>query len=236
MFSISLRKWFPLQVDSVRNYATRRRVPKFVRNQRLQFPSSKDKQYEFPKKSVSKGEPSKVPHTNPDSLPPYKFGSYAGLKLPDEEKRKGIQRLVSKITDFKELKINEDVRNALIKELKNNTVLRSQNYISSTKKQKTDQELNGLIIRPTPIQAAAIKIMGGKKALSDEFQVFTLAAETGSGKTWAYLAPLLNNLYENRATERLEQQAEYGGDINRKKAGIQSIVLVPTHELVDQIL
>ncbi|OWB63103.1 hypothetical protein B5S29_g4059 [[Candida] boidinii] len=235
MFSISLRKWFPLQVDSVRNYATRRRVPKFVRNQRLQFPSSKDKQYEFPKKSVSKGEPSKVPHTNPDSLPPYKFGSYAGLKLPDEEKRKGIQRLVSKITDFKELKINEDVRNALIKELKNNTVLRSQNYISSTKKQKTDQELNGLIIRPTPIQAAAIKIMGGKKALSDEFQVFTLAAETGSGKTWAYLAPLLNNLYENRATERLEQQAEYGGDINRKKAGIQSIVLVPTHELVDQV-
>ncbi|GMF49054.1 unnamed protein product [[Candida] boidinii] len=136
MFSTSLRRWFPLQANSVRNYATRKKVPKFVRNQRLQFPSSKDKQYEYPKKTVSKGNSTKGnstkgnstkdTHTNPDSLPPYKFGSYAGLKLPDEEKRKGIQRLVSKITDFKELRINENVRNALIKELKNNTVLRSQ--------------------------------------------------------------------------------------------------------------
>lgn len=176
-------------------------------------------------------------------MPPYKFGSYASLKLPDEKQRQGIARLVHKINDFNDLKLIPEIRNALIDEIKHNTVLRSQNYVNTTKKVKSEGELNGLIIRPTPIQTAAIKTITSKRDQDELLKVFTLAAETGSGKTWAYLAPLLQQLREEDLANGMitevvlqgEQVQEQQRFEKPHKAGIRSVILVPTHELVDQV-
>lgn len=186
---------------------------------------------------------------DPDKYPPYKFGSYSPLNLPDERAREGIANLVKKITDFNELKIYPEIRNVLIKEIKAHTVLRSQNFISNTQKVKTEGELNGLIIRPTPIQIAAIKIINDKRDSSEFFKVFTLAAETGSGKTWAYLAPLLQQLLDGRKLQQLQDSQNKELEISKDgsvvesdntpyikhRSGIKSVILVPTHELVDQV-
>ncbi|ONH71287.1 ATP-dependent RNA helicase MRH4, mitochondrial [Pichia kudriavzevii] len=164
-----------------------------------------------------------------DELPPFKFGPYSPLNLPDESSRKGISNLVSKITDFNELKIYPEIRNSLLNEVKKHTVLRSQNFVRPAKV-KTENELNGLIIRPTPIQTAAIKIINNKRKPGEFFKTFTLAAETGSGKTWAYLAPLLQQLLQG-----LKEPEVTSSPSIRAKAGIKSVILVPTHELVDQV-
>lgn len=172
-------------------------------------------------KSSTNSNSSTSSSSNADAYPPYKFGPYPSLNLPDEKSRNGVNNLIDKITDFNELKIVPQLREALINEIKYNTVLRSQNYVSPTKKIKSTNELNGLIIRPTPVQTAAIKIINGNK--SEFFNVYTIAAETGSGKTWAYLAPLLQSL--------LTAEPSNSGS----NAGIKSVILLPTHELVDQV-
>lgn len=185
--------------------------------------------------------------TAPQQLPPFKFAPYSPLTLPEE--RPGLSSLVTKITDFNQLKVRPEIRDVLINEIKANTVLRAQNHITN-KKIKTEGELNGLIIRPTPIQTAAIKIINDKRRTDDFFKVFTLAAETGSGKTWAYLAPLYQQLLEGReikseseltATASLEQTGGIpeaptsSAPIIKKRSGISSVILLPTHELVDQV-
>lgn len=73
--------------------------------------------------------------------------------------------------------------------------------------------------RPMPIQSRAIpKIMEGRDVLA--------SAETGSGKTAAYVLPLLQSL--------LEQRAEEG--VNAAKGHhIRALILVPTRELALQV-
>lgn len=196
-----------------------------IKIQRQIIPNSKAKQGKKP-----------VESSNPDNYPPYKFGSYSGLTLPDEKTREGLSRFTSKVTDFSQLKIMPEIRKALLEEIKKNTVLRAQNYISPNRKAKTEGELNGLIIRPTPIQSAAIKVINDRRKEGSILSVFTLAAETGSGKTWAYLAPLLQQLLEGRLVHQTEiENVENPEPYIKHKAGIKSVILVPTHELVDQV-
>src|SRR5580700_11453068 len=64
---------------------------------------------------------------------------------------------------------------------------------------------------PTPVQAAAIpQALAGKDVLA--------TAQTGTGKTLAFLIPIIEHLLQNEA------------------AGIAALVLVPTRELAMQVV
>jgi superfamily II DNA/RNA helicase len=73
---------------------------------------------------------------------------------------------------------------------------------------------------PTPIQARAIpEVLSGKDVLA--------LAQTGSGKTAAFCLPLLQRL-------QLARDAS-GAEHGRSRAGVHTLILVPTRELAAQI-
>ena len=74
---------------------------------------------------------------------------------------------------------------------------------------------------PTPIQSLSLKHLFATLP-PDTYRQFLFASETGSGKSLAYLLPMLHNL---KATER------------RRPRGIgpRALVLAPTHELSRQL-
>jgi superfamily II DNA/RNA helicase len=68
------------------------------------------------------------------------------------------------------------------------------------------------ITQPTPVQSQAIpEILAGKDLL--------ISAETGSGKTAAFLLPMLHRFVENP----------------QPRAGVRGLILVPTRELASQV-
>jgi len=78
--------------------------------------------------------------------------------------------------------------------------------------------------RPTPVQKYAIPIiMSGRDLIS--------VAQTGSGKTAAFLAPILNNIFLNGPPKNLPPQKYHG----RNKQYPLCLVLAPTRELAVQI-
>uniref|UniRef100_A0AAR2LM46 RNA helicase n=1 Tax=Pygocentrus nattereri TaxID=42514 RepID=A0AAR2LM46_PYGNA len=79
--------------------------------------------------------------------------------------------------------------------------------------------------RPTPVQKHAIPIIKSKRDLM-------ACAQTGSGKTAAFLLPVLSQIYTDGPGEAL--QAENGRYGRRKQYPI-SLVLAPTRELALQI-
>ena len=126
--------------------------------------------------------------------------------------------------------------------------------------------LKGMVdVKPTPVQKLAIPLLLGQSLTrkssaprpktDTEREEFLLAAETGSGKTLAYLLPTMHALKMSEAddadvlsyNERLEAEKKYRGGapvsewINKfephpNTARPRAIVLVPTAELVDQVL
>lgn len=156
------------------------------------------------------------------------------------------------IDNFNQLKVFPTVREAMIKEIKSQYNLKGDNV------PKTKEDIP---IKPTPVQIGAIQTINKSRkpksvALSEneiaklsdaeriqyelrlaneveKTKVFTIAAETGSGKTWAYLSTLLSKLKEDDMNlwkldpERL--------DGLKKSHSVRSIILVPTNELVDQV-
>ncbi|ONH67800.1 ATP-dependent RNA helicase MRH4, mitochondrial [Cyberlindnera fabianii] len=130
------------------------------------------------------------------------------------------ENLVKKITDFSELRLLPEVRDAIVEQISKETVLRAENY------ENKRQDVEELVPKPTPIQTIAIHRMG-RHLMEKNLRTYTLAAETGSGKTWAYLSPLADFLKR--------QELEEGFDNIKDKALIRSVVLLPTHELVDQV-
>merc|ERR1712226_1843965 len=72
--------------------------------------------------------------------------------------------------------------------------------------------------KPTPIQKYAIPIIQGKRDLMG-------CAQTGSGKTAAFLLPILHNLMEDAADA-------HAGECPQKP---QAIIVAPTRELCTQI-
>lgn len=77
--------------------------------------------------------------------------------------------------------------------------------------------------KPTPVQKHAIPIILGKRDLM-------ACAQTGSGKTAAFLVPILNQIYENGPVHCADQ-----GKPGRRKQYPLALILSPTRELATQI-
>lgn len=80
--------------------------------------------------------------------------------------------------------------------------------------------------KPTPVQKYAIPIILGKRDLM-------ACAQTGSGKTAAFLIPILNQLYEMGPFST--PNAGNGRSYNRRKQYPIALILSPTRELATQI-
>ncbi|CAK7903726.1 ATP-dependent RNA helicase Mrh4p, mitochondrial [[Candida] anglica] len=177
----------------------------------------------------------------------FSFGHFSGLQQPTRQSRETSSKVIEKITNFEELRIFPSVRAAMKEEIKHGYNLKST-YI------KDKEEL---ALRPSPVQIAAIRKLtqprltklkkqeelanGSNKILNElakqnelnKLKVFTIAAETGSGKTWAYLAPLLSKLKEEEMQAFHRSKEEYAK--YKKAAAVRSVILLPTHELVEQV-
>ena len=79
---------------------------------------------------------------------------------------------------------------------------------------------------PTPIQEVAIP-----KLISIQDKDMIIQAQTGSGKTFAFLLPILHNL----VTAALNCEKQFGSEYFSRHSGAFAIILVPTRELAQQI-
>jgi ATP-dependent RNA helicase MRH4, mitochondrial len=140
--------------------------------------------------------------------------------------------------------------------------------LPSIKESIPTQALKGMTnISPTPIQRLAIPALldkgewkakfGRRSADSKEMQQFLLAAETGTGKTLAYILPVIDALkrqevtcIEQRAAEAAKEQQEVQAPAKNRLFDVEpppvqppdantarprAIILLPTSELVDQV-
>ncbi|XP_046705497.1 DEAD-box helicase 3 X-linked b isoform X2 [Silurus meridionalis] len=84
--------------------------------------------------------------------------------------------------------------------------------------------------RPTPVQKYAIPIIKSKRDLM-------ACAQTGSGKTAAFLLPVLSQIYTDGPGEALQatKNNQENGRYGRRKQYPLSLVLAPTRELALQI-
>merc|ERR1719232_583567 len=81
--------------------------------------------------------------------------------------------------------------------------------------------------RPTPVQKNSIPVITARRDLMS-------CAQTGSGKTAAFLIPILNRIYEDGPSAA--QPSNYGGGYGgRRKQFPLALVLAPTRELATQI-
>lgn len=179
----------------------------------------------------------------------YNCGRTSKLHLPNKLTYKNNLDGVESIDSFDSLRIFPSVREAMIQQIKSEYDLKNT-YITN----KQD-----LQIKPSPIQIATIKKINqprGKNPLikskaedlspgelinreliianeNAKMKVFTLAAETGSGKTWGYLSSILSNLKEDDLILFNESIEKY--EKSKKNPIIRAVILVPTHELIDQV-
>jgi ATP-dependent RNA helicase MRH4 len=85
--------------------------------------------------------------------------------------------------------------------------------------------------RPTPIQALSIKWLieaSHSEVSASEWKQFLLASETGSGKSLAYLLPLLQRL-------KLDEESNAQTRSTERSLNPRAIILAPTHELARQL-
>lgn len=175
----------------------------------------------------------------------FAFGNFASLLKPGRLELEKSESTIEKVGSFDSLRIFPTVRAAMIKEIKQGYNLKST-YV------KDKDELS---IKPSPVQIAAIKKINqlrkpSRRAKPNDsnnsilqelieenekkrLKVFTIAAETGSGKTWAYLASVFSKLKEDDALMFSRSKKLY--EDSKQYETIRSIILLPTHELVDQV-
>lgn len=193
--------------------------------------TNKAKKLQLASKMTSKKNDKKRSPLNPT---PFHYGKYGGLKENEDEVIEKTTKMVQKIADFEQLRILPEVRDVVKTIISQESILNNRNFIASNRhetrlehqKEKRGLELDTL--KPSPIQIASVKKLS-KGLMDPKLQIHTIAAETGSGKTMAYLIPLLDFL------KRQEVESPENWEIMKNKAIIRSVILVPTHELVDQI-
>ena len=92
--------------------------------------------------------------------------------------------------------------------------------------------------RPTPIQALSLKWLLAQNPSTqlseDGWRQFLLAAETGSGKSIAYLLPVLQGLKQSEMRMH-DAKTEGRGPAPKFELNPRALVLAPTHELSRQL-
>ena len=92
--------------------------------------------------------------------------------------------------------------------------------------------------RPTPIQALSIKWLLEQNATAlssgSQWRQFLMAAETGSGKSIAYLLPVLQNLKQSETRIHNEMAGERRAT-PELELNPRALILAPTHELCRQL-
>lgn len=81
--------------------------------------------------------------------------------------------------------------------------------------------------KPTPIQALSLKHLFKPKVSDNAWRQYLLAAETGSGKSIAYLLPVLQDLKNSDNDQRPPAQ--------KRSMNPRALILAPTHELARQL-
>ena len=111
------------------------------------------------------------------------------------------------------------------------------------------KEMIGIDARPTPIQSLSLKWLLGHPdsslaqspnvdTTSAPWRQFLLASETGSGKSIAYLLPLLQNLKQSElASKHLSSSSSQPSypQVKQRPYNPRGLVLAPTHELSRQL-
>lgn len=88
------------------------------------------------------------------------------------------------------------------------------------------QDILGAKAKPTPIQSLSLKHLFSSDPAS-KWREFLLASETGSGKSLAYMLPMLQDLKQSENTIGVQKSAH--------TLSPRAIVLAPTHELSRQL-
>lgn len=138
---------------------------------------------------------------------PPNTGEFGRLKLVEKRDRIVHKSTIEKIKSFSSLRIEPTVREAIENDLLGHLQTRM----------------------PTPVQKLAIKAIRATKRTPDVLHTYLLAAETGSGKTLSYLAPLMSNLKDEETNNPDEWEKMYKAPL------VRSVVFVPTLELVSQV-
>jgi ATP-dependent RNA helicase MRH4 len=81
--------------------------------------------------------------------------------------------------------------------------------------------------KPTPIQGLSLKYLFRPKKSDDAWRQYLLASETGSGKSIAYLLPVLQDLKQSENAPRPPAQ--------KRPINPRALILAPTHELSRQL-
>lgn len=95
------------------------------------------------------------------------------------------------------------------------------------------QTILGPDARPTPIQALSLKhlVKADPASVSEHYHEYLLASETGSGKSIAYLLPMIQDLKQ----KELQNTDRQGDPSARRALNPRALVLAPTHELSRQL-
>ncbi len=159
----------------------------------------------------------------------FKLGGAGHLKdMKEDQTNQPKKKIPPPVSSFIDLRLLPEIRRALAKEVLSSKG-RSPDAVEPKSSKEEEIGMDSLLkkVKPTPIQSQAIKAIQEKRKNPTQLQKFLIAAETGSGKTWAYLAPLLHKLKEQEKTD------QWG--LMYDKPIIRSIIVLPTYELVDQV-
>lgn len=144
------------------------------------------------------------------------MGDFKVLREVSAANRKTHLNVLEKVKEFNQLRLHPIVKELIGKNI-----------------------LNSSLLPPTPVQKVAIKALRKQNLAATGFQSWMIAAETGSGKTLSYVAPMVSNLLEQRYDKPeyydSEMRLQVQSSDSHKEPRISNIVLVPTVELAEQV-